>query len=446
VASIFNFGRRADAETILSIVLSLLFFSSGSFGLTNIFGVRREVQIFLTAIVLFSVIVVPYRRSRPLKEPVMALSAVLSLFTFINTGDLLLCLNFVVVTVALLGLSAFHPSSIRLVSRILVSLCSIFVLMGVFQLLMIWFGPNNLTGLIGTYSSETGADTVEVLHPIQYLGFFDSKNDTRILGIWVPRFSSFAAEPSVMTYSFVVPGLLGLADRGVFRVMGMLVISYCIFMVQSGTVWLCLFCGGLIFAGVRLNSYTIKLSAAWLSLSIVLSLVALLTVVSVLNPTAVAATIHDGTRGLSGYSTVASSKQKSAEVRLLSTSEGLSIVLNNPLGYRGTYLSAGRAMVVDMGLAAGWFGIIVLIMTFYRLMMQQVAWVQESDQLSCSIAAACLMGTQMVVLFFSSYGWMTFSGFLALGLIAKTAEFGSVRSQASHNEHMPLLRSSTNQI
>jgi len=318
--------------------------------------------------------------------------------------------------------------------------------MGLIQLILFWKFPGKYQLLQAPYSSETGADVVNVYHPIQYLGFFDSINNTKIFGIPIPRFSSFAAEPSVMAYSFLVPGLLGLGDNGIFNRMGIFVTLYCLFMVQSGTIWLCLLSGIFVYISVVLNLRTMKFSVKWLSIIMVMLVYILLRLISQYNPGDIGHMIKEGTSGLSEVSNVVASKQLSAEVRLRSTAEGLSLVTGNPMGYRGIYVSAGRALVVDIGLVSGWIGLIVLTIGYYILIKTQLKWVVINSNPAKSLAAASLIGTQIVMLFFSSYGWMTFSGFLALGLIAKTAEFGSVRKQAPHNEHMVMLNSSTNQF
>ena len=85
-----------------------------------------------------------------------------------------------------------------------------------------------------------------VTHWLAYLGFVQP--GTLHIGDFIfVRFVSFASEPSVLVYSFLVPGLLALTFRGLMLWSGVPILIFSMPLAASGTIWLSLALGIIAF-------------------------------------------------------------------------------------------------------------------------------------------------------------------------------------------------------
>ena len=114
--------------------------------------------------------------------------------------------------------------------------------MVIVQALIVFFKPELIPFLTPAYTSETSASKVDIMHPVALLGFVTSKTFF-VFGHYFTRFRSFAAEPSVLVCSFLVPGILALSYKGYIRIFSIPILFFCVFLAQAGTIWLSILLG-----------------------------------------------------------------------------------------------------------------------------------------------------------------------------------------------------------
>ena len=117
--------------------------------------------------------------------------------------------------------------------------------MSIIEALILWVDPLLLQELSSAeirYTSSTGSEKIDIVHPIEYLGFI-SLGDMSILGGNFTRFRSFVSEPSAMASSFLFPGLLALTFNDKIKFTAIPILFFSIVLVASGTIWLSIFVG-----------------------------------------------------------------------------------------------------------------------------------------------------------------------------------------------------------
>lgn len=424
----FN-NREVKRKEIIAfnLLIAIYFYSSGNFGLTNIFGYRREIQfiLLLTIFIGFSILIKHIRVK--LTNPVLIFSLTSVLFAIVNIDIWLSVVSFLISILLVLVILNETKSEIRSLIWMIAGLSFVFSLFAFFQLIYFWLYLSYVPGLMGGYSSGMLAEKVRISHPIQYLGFIDTLRSIYLFGIRVPRFYSYAPEPSVLAYSFLAPAFAGMFFKGRIRVFSFVILAFILFLAQSGTLWLAFFMSAVLFLLFNTFKRIIKKRSKQFALIVMFLIPLFFYSLSNFGLSSVVSTFfYDNQSWIGEISTIAGTKENSARERIFYMEEGWRIVLANPLGYHGNFKTVGGALLVHYGLFGGFLGIGVVAYLFYHIVAKlgNAFYLNEGFLKKWSIAG--LLGVIFVAVFFSGYGWYTTPGIVMLAIIFKLADMSRI--------------------
>lgn len=409
-------------------LLGALFYATGSFGFLNIFGVRREVQTFIIIFLLFFGLLVFKRLFFLLKEPVFLAACLFFLWELILRHEYIYLMDrFLSILVVGLVFSISERQGSN-VLRIIVVLASVFSLMAILQAFLLWFNLALLPYIAVGYSSESQAAFLAVEHSIGYLGF--ALNSTiNVGGYEFARLQSFAAEPSVLVYSFLMPGILALSFQGAIRFLAIPILLFSVVIAASGTIWLSVALG---FASWPL--FYIVRRQRLLSFMPYLVIIIFFVFVAIKDVREITLRLVDVLNPLATHYS-ALSKETSAISRFTDILESLSNVKLYLFG-APFHITSSIGLLMSAYLSAGIIGLVLMLIIFYRIFNLSVMAYKRGN-LRIKIMVLLLYGTMIQVLSFSAYGWTGISGFMALSLITLRLNSLSDRTPRASEISMP---------
>jgi len=400
-------------------MISCLFYSAGSFGFLNIFGIRREAQIFLFLGPLLLSPVILKNYPKLLKEPI---------FLFVLTKFIVECLLFqrfinildgltVILVVGIL-LSVRKEYSNKILKLIIIA-AAVFSTMAIIEAIIVFFKPELIPLLGANYSSLTGSDKVEILHPLGLLGF-STFREFSFLGHSFVRFRSFAAEPSVLVYSFFCPGVLALSYRGYIKILSIPILFFLIFLAQSSIIWLSLSLGIMAWSLFSLFKGRARLT---LFLTVFIISIYFIFIYFVEIPNFMMKVTQFLDLIIKQYFPF--QKYSSGVTRFGAIKNYLSLAIQYP--FFGSPLKAITAISLPMGLLLyshlhyGIIGLTLMVAISYKIFKHAIYCFSLYKGI-IGLMAAVLYGMFIQVLCFSNYGWTGVSGFLMLILLMNRLE------------------------
>lgn len=413
-------GTARENEDLVTIgwaaALGLIFYALGNFGLLNIFDLRREVQVVLIAIVLTSAPTLVLRAHRWIRSPfwwLTLLTLVAEIFIRRNVSIFFLIDRLMAVyTVALV--CALGPRFSNRVLQCIITLAAVFSMMVLLQAIVIWYNPDVLNSFVLGYTTSTQADAIELGHPLEYLGFV-VPGVIDIAGHAMPRFRSFASEPSVLICTFLVPGLLALTYRGIVRWFAVPILLFAVGCSGSGTAWLSLAIGGV--------AYVLLLTfKRWRGFLTVAPFVLVPLWLNFLSSTNIFAFMVDASEALAPYEFYdgAFNKIVSGTTRFTTMSQYFSD-LHHYLWGAPFQPAMAVGFLLHMLLYAGVVGLAVATICAYK-MLYLCSNVFVTHQGGARLGVALLYGTLVQVFSFSEFGWMTSSGFMLIAILMQRLE------------------------
>ncbi len=202
------------------LLIAISFYSFGSFGFLNIFGARRVIQIVLLLMLMPVLSLIAAKKiGRLLKEPLVLLVLCFLIAEIVLTQQAITMFNYLMALIAIGALLTAESKYVNFTTKTIIVLCGLFSIMGIIQFIVLWFDPGLSASMGSRYSSTTSDATISGISAFEYLGFSVGGGGTTLLGHHVYRLKSFAAEPSVLVYSFLCPGIMALSYRGMIRVL-----------------------------------------------------------------------------------------------------------------------------------------------------------------------------------------------------------------------------------
>jgi hypothetical protein len=279
--------------------------------------------------------------------------------------------------------------------------------------------------------SRSSIDTFPVFHPIQYLGFWASGR-TIMVGLSLPRFSSFASEPSMLVPIFYIPGLIGLTYSGFIRKASILILIFTIILAHAGTIYLSLAAGGLLYIILYFSELTVRhrqLRKYGLLVVVILLGLQYFT----LSASQVMGWLDSKVAIYSNYASILGSASHKSYVRLISSSEAMSIISALPFGSDQNALTA-TGLILDYGLMYGYLGIILCIFIYLAIILKYAALFFSSSNIVMKVVVALIAGTLVQSLLFNGYGWLSPSGIIISILLYKRVEFLNEESYKLSNQ------------
>lgn len=411
------------------LLIACFFYSTGNFGFWNVFGLRREAQLLLIICLLPLILIIFSKFQILLKKPLLCLIFAL-LFTDImfqrnmNVSHIMdrtmaiLCVGFILSTNRKYGNN---------ILKCIIIICSVFSMMQIIQSFFVFMEPELIPVLHSEYTSSSGGDKVEISHPLAYLGFTSYRGAYYLFGHEITRFRSFASEPSVLVYSFFVPGILALSYKGYIRLCAFPILFFSILLVQSGTIWVSallgiIFFGLFAFFGRRVMMFSILpflIAVFWFTIlpkiDIYLFVVGLQNVVG----------IGDGT-----YSGL--NRAGSIIHRLGPFIDAIPLAKKHFLFGVPVDQNFGGGFLLWILINSGLIGLIFAIIFFSQIFKLCIQCFNKHKG-TTQLMAAIMYGTILQVLMFVCNGWNRSVGFLMLALIICRLEYLVYEGDKKHS-------------
>jgi len=433
-------NRNARLSILAGLVLACLFYVMGPFGVANVFGIRREVQVAAVGLLTFVLIMRSGFDNINWKRPVIWL--LIAWVLILVRAENVTALRWLECGITLLAVcvieSHLGPEK-RTIVKSLVAAAFLFAVLGWLQMAYLMIS-HEATGIQGGYTSGDMDKRIDILHPAMYFGFFDTLRDTRIFAVWVPRMYSYASEPSLLVPYLLVPGILGILLGGKWRGMGYITVAFCLIPAQTGTAWL----GVLIGVVIWLELFLLRKLRRVTVLSILIAVVVVVIGGAAMDVVSTSYMLFDNTARFSEVSTELSNKAESGVDRLASIQTGISLVIQNPFGTRGEYQTVSAPFITEFGVTLGLFGmlaaiILIGIVAVINLLVGIAATKKDTIQMlsCCTLAGLCV-----VVLVFQGYGWNGCSGFILLSLLSSSNEWAVSSNREEAARYQAFLHTS----
>lgn len=415
IQSTYLIGNKSELMliNICVLLISCLFYSTGSFGFLNIFGIRREVQIFIILGPLLLSPVIFKNFPKLLKDPIFLFVLIkLIVECILNQRFIYIVDDLTIALVVGILLSVRKEYSDKIL-RLIIITTAIFSTMAIIQAIIVFFKPELIPLLWTNYSSLTMANKVEILHPLGLLGF--TTGQFNFLGHYFTRFRSFAAEPSVLVYSFFCPGVLALSYRGYIKILSIPILFFSIFLAQSAVIWLSLSLGIIVWGVFILFRGRVRLI---LMLTIFIISMFFIVIYFVEIPNFMMKITQF--LNLINKQYIPFKKYSSGVVRFGAIKNYLAIAKQYSLF--GSPLKVIKTINLPVGLLLyshlyyGIFGLALMVAIWYNIFKHAIYCFNLYKGI-IGLMAAVLYGTFIQVLCFSNYGWTGTSGFLMIVLL-----------------------------
>ena len=258
-------------------------------------------------------------------------------------------------------------------------------------------------------------EPIAIKYPIHYLGFWASGREY-LLGVELPRFQSFASEPSILVSIFMIPGLLGLTYKGTIRKISYIVLFFTLVLAFAGTIYLSVAMGAVVF----LTLYIFRLFKKKRHkrvLIFVLIIVYFLCGYTIIKWDAFyfSHLMEIGLAPYSDYSSILGHETKPV-LRVLSSQGAARLLVANPFGTRTEAITV-TGLLLNYGLRFGYLGVLLSSLLYTSIIVKLVRAFYFELGLVYKTGIALIIGTIIQVLFFSGYGWLTPYGMIMTTLL-----------------------------
>lgn len=399
-------------------LFAALFFSTGNFGLLNIYHVRREAQLLslvALAVVFMTSLARPTRR---VLDPLLVLMILLLLRELVIMSTWFDVTNAVVLLAIVYVILNADRTVVRSILVSIVHLAAFFSFMGLVQAVVYFVRPELIDLTTRPYASDTGSDPIVLNSAWQYLGFNTAGEATFVLGRTFTRLHSFASEPSALVVTLFAPGLLALTLGRGYRWLAFVILLFVVGPVQGGAIWLSCGIGAVLYVyfGATERFPRLLLSRA-VGVFTMTALLAVIVMLQRIDVNDFVGSISSKMVPLNAVSTAFESKTLSGQERLSGLQEAYTWVFAHPFGGESLPEMPGIALVFALGAYAGFAGI-VLCIWFYVLLLQQLAdSFRVSTDLWTKVAICGCGGAFLQAFFFNGFGWLTPAGLIIMALL-----------------------------
>jgi len=264
-----------------------------------------------------------------------------------------------------------------------------------------------------TYYSGSHFDNVQVNSMVGYLGQYNtSAKNTIMKSFEIPRFYSFAPEPSALILFFLITSALALSYPGIYKLLGILQIFCVVFLTSSGTAFLSI--------GIAIQLYIflfiIKKVRGNRLLTTLFLLITLIIQASIFLNTSSYSFISNYTQSFTKISTILVSQSDSYFIRTRGIISSFGTIFQNPFGVLN-YKSTATGTVVSIGISYGIIGMFIILGIYTRIFVKYIKVFFYSTHTRIMISSAIILGALFQSSFFSGYEWNSGGGFIMLLLL-----------------------------
>jgi hypothetical protein len=408
-----------SVATVAVVASALLIYVSQAFLLTEILGIKRLMQVLL--IIPIAVAACYYFVSRPGRffDPLIGFSVVKLATEIALRGQLSYILDGLASVFALMVLACAPAESFKAGVKFLVTFAGIMALMSLVQWAMIIEDPVLDKFVIEV--SDDGAIINTIEQPIAVLALHGDEEYT-LFGRPVVRMQSFAREPSLNVIYFMLPACLAFFMKSrLIGLWGAVLLAYSVLSLSgsvflslafSGVMWLMLF---VIPVRLALPYGMLSLMGAFLFAVKFFGLEPLMNAFEYLSQYGdffhKGASLTDRTGGA-----------------ILNTGAALA----SPWG-SSTISDIPGPWLINSALAAGWLGVLLLILFLVGLGKQLDVFHANSRLLSArGIGVQLLLGALAMVVVFNDYQMGDYAGLILLAFIYRTLLLRNQRDGVEH--------------
>jgi hypothetical protein len=398
-------------------VICTFIFCTNLFGIFNVLHVRKELFILSsTILVLWFLYDLSKNRIIGMSNLTLILWGLILLMAM--TKYLILgSLNWVIYYfITFLAIILIYNQSNDVIDRIIklwIKLSTLFSALVIVQFILYLFDPSIFIHSSIYYDSASHFNNVTILTSIGYLGQFNMGAINTIMNtIEIPRFYSFAPEPSALVMQFLIPALLAFTYRGVYIFYSSILLFTIIILTSSGTTFLTLAIGLQLFMILNVVKF-IRVKGS-LSLWMITSILMFQAVyfLSVSN----FSFISEYAFSMIKFSSIFVSQEESYFLRTLGIMDSISIIMQNPFG-SSDYGTTATGSIISIGVSFGIIGLIIGVIIYYRTFIIYFNAFFRTNTILGGLGIAIIIGALFQSAIFSGYEWMSGGGFIVLLLL-----------------------------
>ena len=401
----------------LPIIIIIYFYSTSKFFFLNILGIKREVLYFIIWLTfLIFIIKIDYLLNVFKQKNIILLNLYCIIVVWLIQNNTDTAILYFTTTIMIGFIFQFSQKTFDSTSKLLITCAGIFSFFAVIQAIIYIYNPGVFDIPYSPVpSGRHSLEPIAIKYPIHYLGFWAAGRE-EILGIELPRFESFASEPSILVAIFLIPGLLGLTYNGIIRKMSYLILFFSIILAFAGTIYLSLALGFVVFFSLFLFRFIMNNRFKPLSIAFIFMVFFLCGYFIIKTDVYDIMNLMD--IGLTQYSDYSSILGHAAKpyARVVSSQEAAQLVSANPFGTQETVLSV-TGLLLDYGMLFGYLGVILCGIIYTKIIIRFISAFYIEFGLIYKIGISIIIGTIIQTLFFSSYGWLTPSGLIMTSLL-----------------------------
>ncbi len=409
------------------IIICVYFFATAKFYFFNILGIRKEILYFIIVLTfLYAIGRIDYFRKVLKKKNIILLTLYSLIFVWLIRFNIEWATLLITATILISSILYSHQKIFDLSIKLIIVVGSVFALLVIIQAFIYIVDPSVFNDV---YRSVQGvadnAGQITILHPIQYLGFWSSGR-VHLLGIELPRFASFASEPSILVTIFLIPGLLGLTYSGFIRKLSYLVLFSSIVLASAGTIYLSLAFGIVVFLSLfvfrLLKKHKFKLILNFLTFVLVSVIIFVGYLLITKNAYSIIHLLDNSLSSYSNYSSILGNSGHKSLPRIIANQEAFNLLLANPFGFNSKDVLTATGLLLNYSMQLGFLGVLLCGIIFISIIEKFASVFYFEMGLMKKIASALIIGTLIQTLLFSGYGWMAPSGLIMTAMLYRRAQ------------------------
>jgi hypothetical protein len=417
--------KQNFATYIYSIIVIMAFYSFGTFGLLNLYGLRNSFQFIIIIASFFGIVSILSNIKKKEKSLIITISIIIIGFLYYGVmlalikgtmlNSLIQSILMIIVTLYLLFVDMKY---IRIISKVIVINTFILANMGFIAFIAFLLNDNLLNEVdFSLYDSTIGSKIIYAKSWVEYLSF-TSGDGFELFGTNITRVKSFCNEPSATIIHILAPVGLALLFSKRFIYISIVILLFNIFAIASLMAWITILGSVVIYFFYQIKNNLVK------KLLIISSMLLILLLMSNIN-TAVSSILDIGNSLQNSASiSLIAKKEGSITMRLLSFSTALNEFKNHPLGGSSYNTMTGHLLNVSL---VGGILIFLIIGNFYIKMINYsiLAFNNNKSLKYIRFAIAFISSVLLVSLFLSGYGWDRIPGVIMLMLFYRHLQYMS---------------------
>lgn len=417
-----KFNKPLSNASIVFLMM-LIMYSFGTFGLLNLFDIRKVVQIVIIASILFLFIILRPRLKAENIYPTLIFAGAYAVGGFINGGQSTWIIEAVLLIFILYVIGTAKPSQILLLAKAFAISTCLFCTLVLVAYTYYKVNPAELSRAnINIYDSTTGDSPVIPGNFIDWVSF--TSGDAFVIGGEInTRMKGYSNEPSSTIVHYLAPAILAFAIGGIYKYLGFFIFLVNIIAIGSFTAYIIILLSVAIYFLAMIFGGKIKFLYALISLTLILIIV---------NPEVMIRSFEYSSGLALDYldSDIINRKMggENLEGRNSGMIDGFYKILLSPFGYSSEMLGPGAGLAYVISSFAGWIGLIIFFKFVYKLAkLGSIVFINRRNSIS-SFSVCLLFSLLLILLFVSGYGWNRPPGVIMMILIYRMMGILSLRS------------------